>query len=132
MDKNRKDFIKKSSLLTIGGGSLLPMPDMAVATPQFIKAEKGINIIGLRKGISPQLGILMSMMDRMRNSISMPVRDMTTEDLDYPVDDNADSIGAMLWHLPSTERFYQLHTFEGFKCGNGLNRKMKNGESPQG
>jgi uncharacterized damage-inducible protein DinB len=57
------------------------------------------------------------MMDWMRNTILYPVRGMSVAELDYLVDDQANSIGAMLWHLAATERFYQIHTFEEKKWG---------------
>ena len=31
----------------------------------------------------------------------------------------------MLWHLASTERFYQLHTFEGIKWGEWSDEEIK-------
>lgn len=49
--------------------------------------------------------------------ILMPVRGMSVSDLDYLVDENANSIGAMLMHLAATERFYQIHTFENKTWG---------------
>ncbi len=117
MEIDRKDFIKKSSLLTVGAGSLLTLPTATIAAPHLIQEQEGINIVGPKKGYTPQIGTLVSMMDWMRNTILMPVRGMSVEDLDYLIDENANSIGAMLWHLASTERFYQLHTFEGYKWG---------------
>lgn len=115
---DRKDFIKKSSLLSIGTGSLLAMSASSVATPHLVKKEEGINIIGPKQGYSPQIGTLVSMMDWMRMIILSPVQGMSVSDLDYLVDKNANSIGAMLWHLAATERYYQIHTFEGREWGN--------------
>ncbi len=42
---------------------------------------------------------------------------MTVEQLDFVLDDHANSIGSMLLHLAATERFYQVHTFEGRNWG---------------
>lgn len=42
---------------------------------------------------------------------------MSVKDLDYLLDENSNSIGAMLWHLAATERFYQVNTFEGKQWG---------------
>ena len=61
--------------------------------------QEGINIVGPKEGYSPQIGTLVSMMDRMRNINHMPIRDMSVDDLDYLVDNKANSIGAMLMHL---------------------------------
>ncbi len=76
-----------------------------------------INIIGPKEGFSPQLGTLVSMMNWMRMVMLSPVQGMRTEELDHLVDDKANTIGAMLWHLAATERFYQIHTFEGREWG---------------
>ena len=75
------------------------------------------NIVGPKEGFSPQIGTLVSMMNWMRDVLLMPVRGMGVKDLDYLVDDKANSIGAMLWHLAATERFYQIHTFQGRNWG---------------
>ena len=109
---NRKDFLKKSSLLTASAGSVLAFPTSAGALPHPMPQE-GINIIGPKAGYSPQIGTLVSMIDWMRQIILNPVMGMSVKDLDYLVDKNANTIGAMLWHLAATEKFYQLHTFEG-------------------
>jgi hypothetical protein len=79
--------------------------------------QEGINIVGPKPGYSPQIGTLVSMMDWMRMIILNPVHGMSVKDLDYLIDDKANSIGAMLWHLAATERFYQIHTFEGKDWG---------------
>jgi len=112
---DRKDFLKKSALLTLGTGSMAAFP--TASTAMTFAPREGINIIGPKKGYSPQIGTLVSMMDWMRMIILSPVRGMTVEDLDYLVDERANTIGAMLWHLASTERFYQLHTFQGIPWG---------------
>jgi hypothetical protein len=113
---NRKDFLKKSSLLTASAGSILAFPMSAVSAPHLMPQE-GINIIGPKAGYAPQIGPLVSMMDWMRAIILSPVMEMTVKDLDYLVDKNANTIGAMLWHLAATEKYYQLHTFEGKDWG---------------
>lgn len=113
---SRRDFIKKSSLFTLGAGSLLSFPQDISAAP-LMGSTNDINVIGPKKGFTPQIGTLVSMMDWMRMVILLPVKGMSVSDLDYLVDDNANSIGAMLWHLAATERFYQIHTFEGREWG---------------
>lgn len=51
----------------------------------------------------------------MRMVILNPVKGISVSDLDYVVDENANSIGVMLINLAATERFYQRHTFENKK-----------------
>jgi hypothetical protein len=112
---DRRRFIKKSSLVALGTSCLMTLPQSASANP--ITSQDNINVIGPKEGFSPQIGTLVSMMNWMRMVMLSPVKGMSIEDLDYLVDDKANSIGAMLWHLASTERFYQIHTFEGRKWG---------------
>ena len=112
---DRRSFIKKSSMLALGSGALLTMPHNGTA--QITTSQDDINIIGPKAGFSPQIGTLVSMMNWMRMVILNPVRGMSVKDLDYLVDEKANSIGAMLLHLAATERFYQIHTFEGRKWG---------------
>lgn len=112
---DRRNFIKKSSLAAFGAGSLMTFPNTAVAAP--LSNEDNINIVGPKEGYSPQIGTLVSMMNWMRMVILMPVKGMSVAELDYVIDDKANSIGAMLWHLAATERFYQIHSFEGRKWG---------------
>lgn len=112
---DRRDFIKKSTLLAFGTGSLLALPLNNLANSLTIQDD--INIIGPKEGFTPHIGTLVSMMNWMRMVILLPVKGMNVEDLDYLHDSNANSIGAMLWHLAATERFYQIHSFEGKKWG---------------
>ncbi|MDB4292168.1 DinB family protein [Maribacter sp.] len=116
---HRRNFLKKSSLLTLGalgtGGAVFAAPHLA-PLPSFSQ-EDDINIVGPKEGFTPQVGTLVSMMNWMRMVILSPVKDMGVSDLDFLVDDNANSIGAMLMHLAATERFYQIHTFENKEWG---------------
>jgi len=116
---NRRNFLKKTSAFTIGAlgtaGSLFAAPHIA-PLPSY-RQEDAINILGPKEGFTPQIGTLVSMMNWMRMVILSPVQDMSVSDLDYLVDDKANSIGAMLLHLAATERFYQIHTFENKQWG---------------
>lgn len=95
---------------------MVAWPQTAAAQP--VSLLNDLNIVGPKEGFSPQIGTLVSMMNWMRSVILMPVRGMSISDLDFLLDDQANSIGAMLWHLAATERFYQIHSFEGRKWGN--------------
>ncbi|MDC7998844.1 DUF664 domain-containing protein [Gilvibacter sediminis] len=112
---DRRKFIKQASLATLASGALLSWNTPPLnATASTINDR---NIVGPKDGYSPQVGTLVSMMNWMRHVILMPVQGMSTSDLDYLVDDKANSIGAMLYHLAATERFYQIHTFENRAWG---------------
>ena len=113
---NRRKFIKRSSLVALGTTGMVAWPQTAAAKP--VSLLNDLNIVGPKEGFSPQIGTLVSMMNWMRSVILMPVRGMSISDLDFLLDDQANSIGAMLWHLAATERFYQIHSFEGRKWGN--------------
>jgi hypothetical protein len=109
---NRRRFIKNSSFLalgTLGATSIYGAPYVFPLKPS---QANDINIVGPKEGYTPHIGTLVSMMNWMRMVILSPVKDMSVSDLDFLVDDNANSIGAMLMHLAATERFYQIHTFE--------------------
>ena len=115
---NRRNFIKKSSLLTVGAlgsGALYASPDFMPLGN--LSQQNDINIVGPKEGFTPQIGTLVSMMNWMRMVILSPVKDMSVSDLDYVHDENANSIGSMLMHLTATERFYQIHTFDGKTWG---------------
>lgn len=117
---NRRAFLQKSSLLTLGAlgtGTLFGFPTATTPFPIVSTQESDINIVGPKEGYSPQIGTLVSMMTWMRMVILSPVRGMGVKELDYLHDEDANTIGAMLMHLAATERFYQIHTFEGKNWG---------------
>src|SRR5260370_39984332 len=75
--------------------------------------ESEVNVIGPKTGYSPQVGALVSLMTWMRMVLLMSVKGMSQKDLDYLLDDKANTIGALLMHLAATDRIYQINTFEG-------------------
>jgi len=111
---NRRNFIKTTVVLTTGLAGFSFLPHTACSRDP---ENEEINIIGPLKGFSPQIGTLLSMMNWMRSAILRPVLNLTVEELDYLHDARSNTIGAMLLHLAATERYYQLHTFEGMKWG---------------
>lgn len=103
----RRDFLKVSATLTAGiaGAGLLAEPSYSDDAELFI--------VGPKKGYSPQIGTLVSMMAFMRMQVLRSVKGMSTKDLDFLLDEKANRIGALLLHLAAVEKFYQLNTFEG-------------------
>ena len=87
----------------MGTGGFLTLPLSGMAMPQT--TQKGINIVAPKERFSSQIGTLVSMINWIRNTILMPVKNMTVQYLDYLVDDKANSIGAKLLNLATTERF---------------------------
>lgn len=75
-------------------------------------AETGENVLGPRRGYSPQIGTLVSEMIWMRGAVLATVKGLNQEQLDFLLDSKANRIGALLLHLAATERLYQLITFD--------------------
>lgn len=115
-NKSRRKFITQSAACAVGAGTLLGWPVSSSASIPSMSKDN-INFVGPKPGYSPQVGTLVSMMNWMRDTILSPVQGLSVKELDYIHDDNSNSIGAMLWHLAATERFYQIHTFEGKSWG---------------
>lgn len=104
----RRHFLKASAALTTGiaGASLL-------ASPLAYSDDADENIIGPKKGYSPQIGTSVSEMNWMRTTVLMSLKGLTQKDLDFLLDAKANTIGALLLHLAAAESFYQVNTFEG-------------------
>ncbi|MGV6830854.1 MAG: DinB family protein [bacterium] len=70
------------------------------------------NTIKQEKGYSPQVGVLVSMLNDLSNRVERTVKDMSIDDVDFLLDENANSIGTLVMHLAATEKIYQVYTFE--------------------
>ncbi|WP_075350362.1 DinB family protein [Algoriphagus marinus] len=108
---NRRAFLKQGIAVSAGIAGISQIAKAASTNPDF--ASEDLMFIGPRKGYSPQIGALVSMMAYMRQTIIDTVKNLSVEDLDYLFDENANSIGAMIMHLGATDKFYQINTFEG-------------------
>jgi len=64
-------------------------------------------------GYAPQVGNLVSMMDDLKIRITNKVQNLSLEEVDFLLDEDANRIGALIYHLAATEKYYQLYTFEG-------------------
>jgi hypothetical protein len=115
LKSGRRKFIKVTAAL---GFAILPNTMCAFDKSQ----DEGIHIIGPKKGFSPQVGTMASMLNWMRMVVLDSVKDLTAEQLDYLHDPQSNSIGAMLMHLAAIEVYYQANTFEGRQ---DLNAKEK-------
>lgn len=112
---SRKQFLKSAMTLGAGVATLGAIPGSALAADS--PADDRHNVIGPRTGYTPHVGTVLSMMSWMRKVVVGSVNGMSQEQLDYLHDNNSNSIGSMLFHLAATERFYQIHTFEGKQWG---------------
>lgn len=109
----RRNFIKTSGIL--GAGLFIPNLISADATP--LAPNDNIHQFGKREGYTDQVSILVSMMDWMRMVVLSSVEGLSQKDIDFLLDDQSNSIGAMLMHLAATERYYQINTFSGISEG---------------
>ncbi len=63
-------------------------------------------------GFTPQIGRLLSMMNYARFTTLRAVDDLSQEQLDFRLDADGNSIGALLLHFAAVEYAYQAFTFE--------------------
>lgn len=126
---NRRQFLHKSALFTTG---LATLPLMGMSNIPTTQDQEGLYIIGPRKGYDPHVGTLLSTMNMMREWVIGTVKDMTVDQLDFQIDDQSNSIGAMLLHLAATEKYYQLHTFDGMAWGTWSDGIKKEWDIPSG
>ena len=111
---NRRSFLKGSAALTAGFSALsraLLLPETAQAS------DSNLNILGPKPGYGTEVGTFVSMFTWMReaNGVISATKGLAKADLDYLIDPNANTIGALMLHLAATETYYQLNTFEGKK-----------------
>ena len=111
-NSSRRNFIKASGVLSAG----LFIPRTGLANVHNLPFNN-IHEFGKREGYTEQISILISMMDWMRATVLRSVSDLSVKELDFLLDEEANSIGAMLLHLAATERYYQIHTFDGREWG---------------
>lgn len=113
MDKieksSRRSFIGKTVALT----STLALTSLAFKPwEQDYTIEEGLDIIGPRKGYTPLIGTLVSMLENMTSQVKRTIQNLTIEELDHQFDKNANTIGALILHITSSEKFHQIGTLE--------------------
>ncbi|MDC6363638.1 MULTISPECIES: DinB family protein [Flavobacteriaceae] len=64
------------------------------------------------EGYSPQIGSLVAMMENLKERVINIVKEMSQDQIDHLWDENANSIGALIFHLAAAEKYYQVMTFE--------------------
>jgi len=92
----------RTILFTILCSFILLIPSTIHA--QTIKQEKGF---------TPKIGVVVCMLDDLKERVTNSVQDLNVAGTDFLLDENANRIGAMIYHLAATEKYYQLYTFEG-------------------
>ena len=127
---NRRRFLQSTAITTIGAGTMSLFPFSSYANPY---SDDDINIIRPMEGYSPQIGIFVSMLNWMRASVISATKNLTRPELDFLVDPQSNSIGALLLHLAATDTVYQDLTFHNLNDFSDDNKKkwgvaMKLGE----
>lgn len=117
---SRRKFVRSSAGL-VSGFAVMPFTGLAADD----SPADEINIIGPREGYSPQLGIFVSMLDWIRDSVKRAAKDLTKDELDFLLDPQGNTIGSLLLHLAATEVIYQDLTFYGEKNGFSKENKKK-------
>ncbi|MET2983823.1 DinB family protein [Aureibaculum conchae] len=64
------------------------------------------------KEYSTQIGNMVSMLEDLKSRVTRSVANLSQEETDFLLDDDANRIGALIYHLAATEKYYQLYTFE--------------------
>lgn len=82
---------------------------------------KGQNSIKAVQGYSTQIGTMVSMLEDLKRRLSNSVVNLSLEETDFLLDEEANRIGALILHLAATEKYYQVYTFEN----RGLNKSEK-------
>lgn len=82
------------------------------------------------------IGVMVAMLEDLKDRITEQVKDLDQTETDFMFDENANSIGALVMHLISTEAYYQIETLnerqwtaeekERLGIAGGLNEESKN------
>ncbi len=70
------------------------------------------NTIEPPKGFTNDIGNMVSMLDNLKQRVERLVVNLNQEQTDFLLDENANRIGAIIYHLAATEAYYQVYTFE--------------------
>ena len=70
------------------------------------------NVIEAPKGYSNDIGNMVSMLDNLKQRVERIVSGLNQEQTDFLLDEDANRIGAIIYHLAATEAYYQVYTFE--------------------
>ena len=126
---NRRAFISSATIMSAG---LFSHPVLAENQVTGKFSEESLYLLGPMEGYSLHIGTLLSSMNMMRTWVVEGVKNLTVEQLDYQIDDQSNSIGAMLLHLAATERYYQLNTFDEMEWGTWSDEIKREWDVPMG
>jgi len=79
--------------------------------PLIFMDKRNLYLIGDISGFTPQIARLVSMMNYVRHTTHLAVKDLTIRELDYLNNSTGNSIGSLLLHIAAAEVGYQAATF---------------------
>lgn len=85
----------------------------------FFSLSTNAQTIKAPKGYTTQIGNVVSMLEDLKSRVTRSVANLSQEETDFLLDEDANRIGAMILHLAATEKYYQVYTFEN----RGLNKE---------
>jgi Protein of unknown function (DUF664) len=110
----RRLFLKNAAALSASfTGMMFPLTSFSNPYVQ----GPSLTIVGPQEGYSPHIGTLVSMMAWCRSAVESAVKGMSTDQLDFLLDDKANTIGSLLYHLAATDAYYHEHTFKNVEWG---------------
>ncbi|MFY0630519.1 MAG: DUF664 domain-containing protein [Flavobacteriaceae bacterium] len=78
----------------------------------FSTQSFGQYLIKAPEGYTTQIGNMVSMLEDLKNRVTSSVANITLKETDFLLDKDANRIGAMIYHLAATEKYYQVYTLE--------------------
>jgi hypothetical protein len=124
--RDRRSFLKGGVGMAFGITAL----GAAAALPVTRAPAENEWIVGPQPGFTPEIGTLTSMMAFTRKQVENNVKGLSQADLDFLLDEKANTIGAMLLHLAATETYFQMNTFGGMKWGTWSEEVKKKWDIP--
>ena len=96
---------------------------LSIGSVLFLLCHIQINgqTIKPEKGYTTQIGTIVSMLEDLKKRVTNSVVNLTQEETDFLLDEEANRIGALILHLAATEKYYQVYTFEN----RGFNEEEK-------
>lgn len=111
LQPGRRDFLRTTLTLSTAFTGLTAFTPDTEHSPEPLPA--GLYVIGPLEGYSPHIGTIVSMMNYNRNTILRVTKSLSMAELDFLIDQKANSIGALLMHLGAVDKYYQINCFEG-------------------
>jgi uncharacterized damage-inducible protein DinB len=111
---HRRRFLKTAACAIAASPLALARPPIAAdRLPTTPDDEASKSLLGPKDGYATLVGTLVSMLTWNRSTVVQSVKKLKQSQLDFLLDDSANTIGALLLHLAATETYYAAHTFDG-------------------